>query len=263
VTDYLDDAGLTPYLEQLGFNLVGYGCTTCIGNSGPLPEAISARHPRARPRRRRVLSGNRNFEGASTPTSAPTTSPRRRSSWPTPLPAAWTSIRTTSRSAPAATAAASSCGHLADAAGDRGRGHRDVRAAEMFRKQYADVFEGDEQWRALPVPEGSCSSGRTTRPTSRTRRTSTTCRASRRRSRDIRGARVLALLGDSITTDHISPAGSIKVDSPAGPYLREHGVEPKDFNSYGSRRGNHEVMMRGTFANVRLRNRSCPASRAA
>src|SRR2546425_4604214 len=260
VTEYLNKAGLTPYLEKLGFNLVGYGCTTCIGNSGPLPDEVSAEVDARNLVVVSVLSGNRNFEGriqqqvranylASPPlvvayaiagrmTLDLTTEPigigrdgepvYLRDLWPTEH-----EIQETMLTA--------------------------VNAA-MFREQYADVFHGDERWRSLPLPTGDRFAwdadstyirnppffeGLALQPTP---------------LKDITGARMLALLGDSITTDHISPAGSIKKDSPAGQYLNAHGVDPKDFNSYGSRRGNHEVMVRGTFANVRLRNQLAPGT---
>ncbi len=259
VTDYLAKSGLTPYLEELGFHLVGYGCTTCIGNSGPLLEPVSRGIKESDLVAVSVLSGNRNFEGriqqqvrANYLASPPLvvayalagrmdidlyTEPLGRGAsgdvflrdiWPTQL-------------------------EIQDS----------VRAAvgsEMFRKQYANVFQGDETWTALPVPSGDRFTwdarstyvkappffdGMTRQPAP---------------AADIRGGRVLALLGDSVTTDHISPAGSIQPDSPAGQYLIAQGVQPKDFNSYGARRGNHEVMMRGTFANIRLRNQLAPGT---
>ncbi|WP_461156220.1 aconitate hydratase [Saccharopolyspora tripterygii] len=254
VTDYYEKAGLWPYLEKLGFHLVGYGCTTCIGNSGPLPEEISAAVQRNDLSVTSVLSGNRNFEGRINPdvkmnylASPPLviayalagtmdfdfeTDPLGHDTdgkpvflkeiWPTPQ-----EVQETIDSAI---------------------------TQEMFTKDYADVFKGDERWRSLPTPEGETFEwdaestyvrkppyfdGMAMEPSPVT---------------DISGARVLALLGDSVTTDHISPAGAIKPDSPAGKYLSDHGIDRKDFNSYGSRRGNHEVMIRGTFANIRLRN---------
>jgi aconitate hydratase len=260
VTDYLKEAGLDVYLDRLGFNLVGYGCTTCIGNSGPLPDEISAQIDERQLVVAAVLSGNRNFEGriqqqvranylASPPlvvayalagsmTIDLATEPLGtgkdgapvylRDVWPTEQEVQQTMLRAVS--------------------------------ADHFRKQYSRVFEGDERWRTLDVPAGDrfvwdpdstyvrhppFLDDMTMEPHSLT---------------DIAGARMLALLGDSITTDHISPAGSIKKDSPAGKYLIEHGVAPQDFNSYGARRGNHEVMMRGTFANTRLRNQLAPGT---
>ena len=260
VTEYLAAAGLTPYLDQLGFNLVGYGCTTCIGNSGPLPEDVSAVIREKNLVVCSVLSGNRNFEGriqqevranylASPPlvvayaiagwiTSDLTTEPLGndlagnpvylKDIWPTEQELQETMLRAVN--------------------------------AEMFRRSYADVYAGDERWQGLAVPEGSrftwdAESTYIRKPTFVDGMTMDAAPLA-----DIRGARVLALLGDSVTTDHISPAGSIKADSPAGAYLIEKGVKPADFNSYGARRGNHEVMMRGTFANIRLRNQLAPGT---
>jgi aconitate hydratase len=260
VMDYYERAGLLPYLEKLGFNLVGYGCTTCIGNSGPLPEAISAAVAGNDLTVVSVLSGNRNFEGRINPDVKMNylASP--------PLVVAY------------ALAGTMDIDMVNDPLGSRPDGTpvylhdiwpspadvaavvRDAVAAEMFTRDYADVFEGDDRWRALPVPSGDTFAwdagstyvrrppyfeGMTDKPAPVT---------------DIHGARVLAMLGDSVTTDHISPAGAIKADSPAGRYLTEHGVERRDFNSYGSRRGNHEVMIRGTFANIRLRNQLAPGT---
>jgi aconitate hydratase len=260
VTDYYDAAGLTPYLEKLGFNLVGYGCTTCIGNSGPLDDAISktiADHDIAAAA---VLSGNRNFEGRIHPdvklnylASPPlvvayalagsldidiTTEPLGIGfdGAPVYLRDIWPSER-----------------EIADVVGQAIK-------SQMFSDSYGDVFAGDERWQGLQIPEGSIFEwddvstyvrkppyfeGMDREPAPVT---------------DITNARVLAVLGDSVTTDHISPAGNIKKDSPAGTYLQEHGVLPRDFNSYGSRRGNHEVMIRGTFANIRLRNQLAPGT---
>ncbi len=260
VTEYYDKAGLTPFLEELGFHTVGYGCTTCIGNSGPLPSEISVAVEEGELVVCAVLSGNRNFEARIHPevkanylASPPlvvayalagridldlTTEPIGRGAdgadvfladlWPTPE-----QVRDT----------------IAEAISE-----------EMYRRTYADVFTGDENWAALPVPEGDLFAwdpgstyvrlppyfeGMSPEPGT---------------VEDIEGARCLVMVGDSVTTDHVSPAGAIKPDSPAGRYLVEHGVERKDFNSYGSRRGNHEVMVRGTFANVRLRNLLVPGS---
>ena len=260
VTEYLNKAGLTSYLDALGFNLVGYGCTTCIGNSGPLPDEVSgeveARHLVVAS----VLSGNRNFEGriqqqvranylASPPlvvayalagriTIDLTTEPlgTDRNGVPVYLREVWPTEREIQETMLSAV------------------------TSTMFREQYADVFSGDERWRSLQVPGGdrfAWDPGSTyiRNPPFFEHITMDTVPIG-----DIIGARVLALLGDSITTDHISPAGSIKKDSPAGQYLIAHGVEPRDFNSYGARRGNHEVMMRGTFANVRLRNQLAPGT---
>jgi aconitate hydratase len=256
VTRYLDEAGLTPFLEQLGFHLVGYGCTTCIGNSGPLPEPIRAGIEEGRLVVASALSGNRNFEGRIHP-----------------------DVRANYLASPPLVVAYALAGHidrdlLNEPLGTGRDGEpvylRDVwpsqqevdavlrRAlrADMFEDEYRDVFGGDERWRSLPVPEGDTyawDAGSTyiQNPPYFAGMTAEAPEA----VEGIRGARVLALLGDSVTTDHISPAGAIKLKSPAGQYLVEHGVAPADFNSYGARRGNHEVMMRGTFANVRLRNR--------
>jgi len=260
VTDYLEKAGLWPYLEKLRFHLVGYGCTTCIGNSGPLPEPIGKAIKDNNLVAVSVLSGNRNFEGrinalcranylASPPLVVAYALAGRmdidivndslgndksgkpvylRDIWPTPQ-----EVETTMR---------------------------DSVTTEMFRKEYADVFTGDEHWRALPIPEGDLYAwdekstyiknppyfeGMPKKPGS---------------LHDLHGLRALAILGDSVTTDHISPAGSIPADTPAGKHLIAHGVQPKDFNSYGARRGNHEVMMRGTFANIRLKNMLAPGT---
>ncbi len=260
VTDYIEKAGLWPYLETLRFHLVGYGCTTCIGNSGPLPEAIGKAIKDNNLVAVSVLSGNRNFEGrinalcranylASPPLVVAYALAGRmdidivneslgndksgkpvylRDIWPTPQ-----EVETTMRESV---------------------------TSEMFRKEYADVFTGDEHWRALPIPEGDLYAwdsrstyiknppyfdGMPKKPGSLS---------------DLRGLRALAILGDSVTTDHISPAGSIPVDTPAGKYLIANGVQPMDFNSYGARRGNHEVMMRGTFANIRLKNMLAPGT---
>jgi aconitate hydratase len=260
VTDYIEKAGLWPYLEKLRFHLVGYGCTTCIGNSGPLPEPIGKAIKDNNLVAVSVLSGNRNFEGrinalcranylASPPLVVAYALAGRmdidivndslgsdksgkpvylRDIWPTPQ-----EVETAMR---------------------------DSITSEMFRKEYADVFTGDELWRALPIPEGDLYAwdekstyiknppyfeGMPKKPGSLT---------------DLYGLRALAVLGDSVTTDHISPAGSIPPDTPAGKYLISHGVQPKDFNSYGARRGNHEVMMRGTFANIRLKNMLAPGT---
>jgi len=260
VTDYIEKAGLWPYLESLRFHLVGYGCTTCIGNSGPLPETISKAIKDNNLVAVSVLSGNRNFEGRINPqcranylaspplvvayaiagrmdfdiVNEPLGNDKAgkpvylRDIWPTPQ-----EVESTMRSSV---------------------------TSEMFRKEYADVFTGDAHWQALPIPEGDLYAwdgkstyikdppyfeGMPVKPGALT---------------DLRGLRALALLGDSITTDHISPAGSIPAESPAGKYLIANGVQPKDFNSYGARRGNHEVMMRGTFANIRLKNQLAPGT---
>jgi aconitate hydratase len=254
VTEYYEKAGLTGYLEDLGFYLVGYGCTTCIGNSGPLPEEISAAVNGNDLAVTAVLSGNRNFEGRINP-----------------------DVKMNYLASPPLVIAYALAGSMnfdfdTDALGTDQDGNqvflKDIwpDAAEvqqtidesinqdMFTREYASVFDGDERWRSLPTPTGStfewnAESTYVRKPPYFEGMTIETTPVV-----DIAGARVLAKLGDSVTTDHISPAGSIKADSPAGRYLTEHGVERKDFNSYGSRRGNHEVMIRGTFANIRLKN---------
>jgi len=260
VTDYIEKAGLWPYLNSLRFNLVGYGCTTCIGNSGPLPESIGKVIKDNNLVAVSVLSGNRNFEGRINPhcranylaspplvvayalagrmdfdmVNEPIGNDKTgkpvylRDLWPTPQ-----EVETAMRNSV---------------------------STEMFRNEYADVFAGDEHWRALPIPEGDLyawddSSTYIKNPPYFENMPRTPGPLS-----DLRGLRALAVLGDSITTDHISPAGSIPSDSPAGKYLIAHGVQPADFNSYGARRGNHEVMMRGTFANIRLRNLLAPGT---
>jgi aconitate hydratase len=260
VTDYIEKAGLWPFLNSLRFNLVGYGCTTCIGNSGPLSEPIGKAIKDNNLVAVSVLSGNRNFEGrinplcranylASPPLVVAYALAGRmdfdivneslgndksgkpvylRDIWPTP-----DEVEETMRSSV---------------------------SSDMFQKEYADVFTGDEHWRALPIPEGDlyawdAKSTYIKHPPYFENMPHKPVALS-----DLHGLRPLAVLGDSVTTDHISPAGSIQTDSPAGKYLIEHGVQPKDFNSYGARRGNHEVMMRGTFANIRLRNQLAPGT---
>lgn len=260
VTDYYEKSGLTPYLDKLGFNLVGYGCTTCIGNSGPLIPEVSAAVNEGDLAVVSVLSGNRNFEGRINP-----------------------DIKMNYLASPPLVIAYAIAGSMDvdlfnDPLGQDADGNdvymkdiwpspsevEDVIASSIdaatFRSEYADVFAGDERWKNLPTPEGDTFAwdedstyvrkapyfeGMKTEPDAVT---------------DVEGARVLLKLGDSVTTDHISPAGAIKKDSPAGKYLMEHGVEPRDFNSLGSRRGNHEVMIRGTFANIRLRNQIAPGT---
>lgn len=253
VTDYYKAAGLTQYLDKLGFDLVGYGCTTCIGNSGPLPEPIEKAIQKADLTVASVLSGNRNFEGR--------VHPLVKTNWlaSPPLVVAYAlagTVRIDISSEPLGNDQQGnpvylkdiwpSSQEIADAVAQVSTG--------MFHKEYAEVFAGDEQWQAIEVPQAA---------TYVWQKDSTYIQhppffddiaGPLPVIKDIKGANVLALLGDSVTTDHISPAGNIKVDSPAGRYLREQGVEPRDFNSYGSRRGNHEVMMRGTFANIRIRN---------
>ncbi|REF38172.1 aconitate hydratase [Thermasporomyces composti] len=260
VMDYYERAGLTPYLEKLGFNLVGYGCTTCIGNSGPLiPEVSQAvnDHDLAVVS---VLSGNRNFEGRINPDVKLNylASP--------PLVVAYAlagSMDVDITRDPLGKDPDGNDVYLADiwpSAAEIEEVVENAIASEMFARDYADVFAGDERWRSLPTPSGDLfawdeSSTYVRKPPYFEGMTAEPAPVS-----DIRGARVLAKLGDSVTTDHISPAGSIKKDSPAGAYLIEHGVQPRDFNSYGSRRGNHEVMIRGTFANIRLRNQLAPGT---
>jgi aconitate hydratase len=260
VTEYLDAAGLTRYLDQLGFNLVGYGCTTCIGNSGPLPEEIAAAVREKNLVVCSVLSGNRNFEGriqqdvrANYLASPPLVVAYALAGW----------ITTDITTEPLGHDSAGRPVYLKDIwPSEHELQETMLKAvtADMFRRSYADVFRGDVRWQNLPVPEGSrfawdAESTYVRKPTFLEGMTMETAPL-----RDIAGARLLAVLGDSVTTDHISPAGSIKVDSPAGKYLIEKGVKPADFNSYGARRGNHEVMMRGTFANVRLRNQMAPGT---
>jgi aconitate hydratase len=259
VTDYYDRSGLTPYLEKLGFNLVGYGCTTCIGNSGPIIDEVSAAVNEGDLAATAVLSGNRNFEGRINP-----------------------DVKMNYLASPPLVVAYALAGSMDvdlfnDPLGTGTDGPvylKDIWptpqeieevidqaiASEMYTTDYADVFAGDERWQGLPTPEGSTFEwdpqstyvrkppyfdGMQHEPSPVT---------------DIADARVLLKLGDSVTTDHISPAGAIKGDSPAGDYLSEHGVDRRDFNSYGSRRGNHEVMIRGTFANIRLRNQLAPGT---
>ncbi|MCW2815661.1 MAG: acnA, partial [Nocardioides sp.] len=260
VSDYYEKSGLTPYLDKLGFNLVGYGCTTCIGNSGPLIPEVSAAVNEADLAVVSVLSGNRNFEGRINP-----------------------DIKMNYLASPPLVVAYALAGSMdldlfTDPLGQDTDGNdvfmKDIWPtpaeveetiamainSDMFDNSYKDVFAGDEAWQSLPTPEGKTFAwdpestyvrkppyfdGMPDEPAPVT---------------DIEGARVLLKLGDSVTTDHISPAGAIKKDSPAGTYLAEHGVEQRDFNSYGSRRGNHEVMIRGTFANIRLRNQLAPGT---
>jgi len=254
VTEYLDKAGLTEPLEQLGFNLVGYGCTTCIGNSGPLSEEISQAVSDADLAVVSVLSGNRNFEGRINP-----------------------DVKMNYLASPPLCVAYALAGTMdidivndplgKDAQGedvylrDIWPGEREVAStieqavqSDMFRKSYGEVFAGDERWNSLQVPTGDRFVWAEDSTYVRLPPYFKDMPPEPEPVGDIEGARVLAKLGDSVTTDHISPAGSIKRDGPAGSYLQEQGVAPRDFNSYGSRRGNHEVMMRGTFANIRLRN---------
>jgi aconitate hydratase len=260
VMDYYDRAGLTPYLEKLGFNLVGYGCTTCIGNSGPLPEAISAAVSSSDLAVVSVLSGNRNFEGRINPDTKMNylASP--------PLVVAYALAGTMDidlTTEPLGTGASGQPVYLADlwpSPAEVSEVVQNAVAAEMFTRDYADVFAGDDRWRELEVPPGETFAWDPGSTYVRRPPYFDGMPAAPEPVTDIRGARVLALLGDSVTTDHISPAGAIKTDSPAGEYLVSHGVERRDFNSYGSRRGNHEVMIRGTFGNIRLRNQLAPGT---
>jgi aconitate hydratase len=260
VTEYYERAGLTPYLEELGFFTVGYGCTTCIGNSGPLPEPISAAVAEGDLVVASVLSGNRNFEARIHPEVKANylASP--------PLVVAYAiagRMDLDLTSEPLGQDRDGNDVYLADIWPSSQEIDAAVAASvegEMFRRTYADVFKGDDNWRSLDVPEGELFAWD---PGSTYVRQPPYFEGMPREPGtvgDIAGARCLVMLGDSVTTDHISPAGSIKPDSPAGKYLIEHGVERRDFNSYGSRRGNHEVMVRGTFANVRLRNLLVPGS---
>jgi aconitate hydratase len=260
VTDYLNKAGLTEYLEMLGFNLVGYGCTTCIGNSGPLPDEIAAEVREHGLVVASVLSGNRNFEGRIQQDV------RANYLASPPLVVAYALVGTMNidlTSEPLGQGRDGSDVYLKDI----WPSERDIQQTmlhavtqEAFRRQYASVFDGDERWRSLPVPTGDRFQWDESSTYIRRPPFLENLAATPHPRTDLSGARVLALLGDSITTDHISPAGAIRTDSPAGRYLIEHGVEPRDFNSYGARRGNHEVMMRGTFANVRLRNQLAPGT---
>ncbi|MGY0070537.1 aconitate hydratase AcnA [Streptomyces sp. QTS137] len=260
VTDYFDKAGLTPYLDKVGFNLVGYGCTTCIGNSGPLPDEVSQAVNEHDLAVTSVLSGNRNFEGRINP-----------------------DVKMNYLASPPLVVAYALAGSMTvditrESLGLDQDGNpvflKDIWPTEaevndvvantigedMFSKSYADVFAGDAQWQALPIPTGNTFEWDTESTYVRKPPYFEGMGMDPAPVEDIAGARVLAKLGDSVTTDHISPAGAIKADTPAGKYLTEHGVERRDFNSYGSRRGNHEVMIRGTFANIRLRNQIAPGT---
>ena len=260
VMDYYERAGLTPYLEKLGFNLVGYGCTTCIGNSGPLPEAISAAVAENDLAVVSVLSGNRNFEGRINPDVKMNylASP--------PLVVAYALAGTMDidlTTEPIGTGSTGQQVYLHDLWPTPAEIQSIVDtavAAEMFTRDYADVFSGDERWQELDVQPGETFSWDPESTYVRHPPYFDGMPLTPGPVADIHGARVLAMLGDSVTTDHISPAGAIKTDSPAGKYLVEHGVQRSDFNSYGSRRGNHEVMIRGTFANIRLRNQLAPGT---
>ncbi|WP_372451652.1 aconitate hydratase AcnA [Glycomyces salinus] len=260
VTGYLTRAGLSGYLDKLGFNLVGYGCTTCIGNSGPLSEEISAAVRSGDLAVTSVLSGNRNFEGRINP-----------------------DVKMNYLASPPLVVAYALAGTMdlnltTDPLGKGTEGQdvymrdiwpslEDIREVvegnigrEMFLSEYASVFEGDETWKGLPIPTGDTFEWEDASTYVRKAPYFEGMPATPAAVEDVSGARVLAKLGDSVTTDHISPAGAIKADSPAGEYLESKGVSPKDFNSYGSRRGNHEIMVRGTFANIRLRNQLAPGT---
>jgi len=257
VREYLENAGLTPYLEKLKFHIVGYGCTTCIGNSGPLPEEISNEIDRKNLVVASVLSGNRNFEGRINPDV------RANYLMSPPLVVAFAlagKIDIDLRKDPLGSGKDGKPVYLADVWPTQREIEEALRSisSDMFRSSYNDVFAGDEHWRGLPVPKGDTYAWEPDSTYIRRAPYFDQMAAKPSPVGDIRNARVLAVLGDSVTTDHISPAGAIKKDSPAGKYLQEHGVKPADFNSYGSRRGNHEVMVRGTFANVRLRNKMVP-----
>jgi aconitate hydratase len=261
VTRYLQAAGLTPFLDELGFHLVGYGCTTCIGNSGPLPDAVAHAVEEGDLVVAAVLSGNRNFEGRINPYV------RANYLASPPLVVAYALAGTVDidlLNEPLGSDRQGRPVYLKEIWPSQDEIQQTLASAldpAMFREQYADVYTGNPQWNAIPVPEAA--------ELYRWDPESTYIReppffvdlaAEAPPVRDIRGARVLVVLGDSVTTDHISPAGSIAADSPAGRYLLERGVARPDFNSYGSRRGNHEVMMRGTFANIRLKNLLLPGT---
>ncbi|MER6750783.1 aconitate hydratase AcnA [Streptomyces fungicidicus] len=260
VTDYFEKAGLTPYLDKVGFNLVGYGCTTCIGNSGPLPEEVSKAVNEHDLAVTSVLSGNRNFEGRINP-----------------------DVKMNYLASPPLVVAYALAGSMKVDVTREALGYdqdnnpvflKDIWPSEaevndvvanaigedMFSKSYADVFAGDAQWQALSIPTGDTFEWDAESTYVRKPPYFEGMGMEPAPVEDIAGARVLAKLGDSVTTDHISPAGAIKADTPAGKYLTEHGIERRDFNSYGSRRGNHEVMIRGTFANIRLRNQIAPGT---
>ncbi|MCL7967989.1 MAG: aconitate hydratase AcnA [marine benthic group bacterium] len=258
VTEYLREADLLDDLEALGFAVVGYGCTTCIGNSGPLPVPISKAIREEDLAVCAVLSGNRNFEGRINPDT------RANYLASPPLVVAYALAGTMDidlATEPLGTDQDGQAVFLSDIWPSQDEIRAAVRTSvrtEQFREQYADVFRGDEQWRSLPVPEGERYTWAEESTYVRRPPFFEGMSAEPTPPGDIRGARVLVSVGDSVTTDHISPAGAISRDSPAARYLEDHGVPPAEFNSYGSRRGNHEVMMRGTFANVRLRNRLVP-----
>jgi aconitate hydratase len=260
VTDYLIEAGLMPYLEQLRFHLVGYGCTTCIGNSGPLPPPVSRGIEEGNLVVVAVLSGNRNFEGRIHPEV------RANYLASPPLVVAYAlagRVDIDLYREPLGHDAEGRPVFLKDIWPSRMEVENTIRSAvrsEMFRKEYSEVFQGDERWRNMPTPEGDLFAWDPHSTYVKRPPYFENMKPQPEPVRDLKGARVLVVLGDSITTDHISPAGSIKPQSPAGQYLLSHGVQVKDFNSYGSRRGNHEVMVRGTFANVRLKNLLAPGT---
>ncbi|MFZ0797138.1 MAG: aconitate hydratase AcnA [Terriglobales bacterium] len=255
VLDYLEKAGLMPYLEKLKFHIVGYGCTTCIGNSGPLPVEVSKEIDEKNLVVASVLSGNRNFEGRIN------SEVRANYLMSPPLVVAFAlagRIDVDLRKDPVGKGKGGKPVYLADiwpTQQEVEQAMANAITSEMFRKSYGEVYSGDERWRGLPVPKGETYAWEKDSTYIRQAPYFDDMMLNPSAVEDIKGARVLAVLGDSVTTDHISPAGSIKKDSPAGKYLIARGVQPADFNSYGSRRGNHEVMVRGTFANVRLRNK--------
>jgi len=260
VTDYLQASGLMNYLEQLKFHLVGYGCTTCIGNSGPLPEPIGAAIKENNMVAVAVLSGNRNFEGRVHPLV------RANYLASPPLVVAYAlagRMDMDLTSEPLGTDKAGKPVYLREiwpSAQEVEATVRSAVSAEQYRKGYSAVFEGDARWKAMPVPAGDLYQWNSKSTYIKMPPYFENMPKTAPALADIHGARVLAVLGDSVTTDHISPAGSIAVDSPAGKYLIANGVKPHEFNSYGARRGNHEVMMRGTFANIRLRNQLAPGT---
>jgi aconitate hydratase len=258
VRDYLQKAGLMSYLEKLKFHLVGYGCTTCIGNSGPLPEQIATEVESKNLVVASVLSGNRNFEGRINPDV------RANYLMSPPLVVAFAlagRVDVDLHKDPLGTGKDGKPVYLSDvwpSQREVDEAGKSSISSDMFRKSYGEVYAGDEHWKSLKVPKGDTYAWEHDSTYIQRAPYFDEMVAKPSAVSDIKNARVLAILGDSVTTDHISPAGSIKKDSPAGRYLQEHGVKPADFNSYGSRRGNHEVMVRGTFANVRLRNKMVP-----
>ncbi len=260
VTDYLQASGLMAYLEKLKFHLVGYGCTTCIGNSGPLSDPIGAAIKENNLIAVAVLSGNRNFEGRVHPLV------RANYLASPPLVVAYAlagRMDMDLTTEPLGTDSAGKPVYLREIWPTAQEVESTVRTAvstAQYRKEYSEVFEGDARWKAMPIPEGDLYKWDANSTYIRLPPYFENMPKTPAPLADIHGARVLAVLGDSVTTDHISPAGSIAVDSPAGKYLIAHGVKPHEFNSYGARRGNHEVMMRGTFANIRLRNQLAPGT---